>query len=36
VDMPPNPSLKGLHFEELSVLTSQLGLSDGLRGRTGS
>jgi hypothetical protein len=33
VDMPPNPSLKGLNFEELSTLSGQLGLSGRLRGR---
>ena len=33
VDMPPNPSLKGLKFEELSTLSGQLGLSGGLRAR---
>ncbi|MFQ5868961.1 MAG: hypothetical protein ACE5JC_03555 [Candidatus Zixiibacteriota bacterium] len=33
VDMPPNPSLKGLNFEELSTLSGQLGLSGRLRAR---
>jgi len=36
VDMPPNPSLKGLNFEELSTLSGQLGLSGRLRARGNS
>jgi hypothetical protein len=36
MDIPPNPSLKGLNFEELSVVPSQLGLSGGFQGRIGS
>ena len=36
VDMPPNPSLKGLNFKELSTLPSQLGPSGGFRGGVAS